>query len=86
MGLLWTCCQQVGFFRGQFNRTTFNSHLKTMVDRSLYKVGVVISAENLGEKGQKPMKVCRVDVGDASDTPLTIVTSATNVREGSRYV
>jgi tRNA-binding EMAP/Myf-like protein len=54
-----------------------------MVDRSLYKVGVVVSCQNTGEKGQKPMKVCLVNIGDEGN-PLTVVTSATNVREGSR--
>ena len=56
-----------------------------MVDRSLYKVGVVVSAESIGDKGQKPRKVCKVDVGDGPDHLLTIVTNATNVRDGSRY-
>ncbi|GKY99930.1 hypothetical protein MPSEU_000946600 [Mayamaea pseudoterrestris] len=56
-----------------------------MVDRSLYKVGEVVSVESLGDKaGQKPLRLCKVNVGDASGEFLSVVTSATNVREGSR--
>lgn len=54
-----------------------------MVDISEYKVGVVLSVTESAKKGGKALKVCTVNVGD-SDSPLTIVTSAPNVREGSR--
>jgi tRNA-binding EMAP/Myf-like protein len=58
-----------------------------MVDRSEYKVGVVLSIEDCGNcKGsQKALKKALVNFGDASN-PVTVVTSATNIREGSRYV
>ena len=49
-----------------------------------YKVGLVLSLEGCGSKskGGKALKVCKVDIG--YDEPTTIVTSASNVREGSR--
>jgi tRNA-binding EMAP/Myf-like protein len=57
-----------------------------MVDRSNYKVGVVVSVENCGsQKSGKSLKVCRVDVGDPPNL-VTVVTAASNVREGSRFV
>ena len=49
----------------------------TMPDTSQYKVGVVRSLEACGGKN---LKACQVDIG----TILTVVTAATNVREGSR--
>jgi tRNA-binding EMAP/Myf-like protein len=57
-----------------------------MADKSLYKVGVVLSLENCGQKGAggKALKVCRVNIGDP-DNPITVVTAAPNVRDGSRY-
>ena len=55
-----------------------------MVDISEYKVGVVLSVEESGKKGGKALKICSVNVG--GDEPLTIVTSAPNVRDGSRVV
>ena len=55
-----------------------------MVDISEYKVGVVLSVEDSGKKGGKPLKICSVNIGD--DEPVTIVTSAPNVRDGSRVV
>jgi tRNA-binding EMAP/Myf-like protein len=56
-----------------------------MADTSEYKVGVVLSIENCGQGGNKNLKACKVNIGDA-DSPITVVTAATNVREGSRYV
>jgi len=47
----------------------------------MYKVGVVLSVEGCGGKGAG-LKACKVDVGN--DQVLTVVTSASNVREGSR--
>ena len=55
-----------------------------MPDRSLYKVGVVQSIEELPKKGGKPLRACQVDVG--GDEPICVVTSAANVRENSRIV
>ena len=56
-----------------------------MVDRSEYKVCLVLSVEECGKtKSGKVLKSCQVNVGD-EDNPITIVTSAPNVREGSRY-
>ncbi|KAL3762524.1 hypothetical protein ACHAW5_008450 [Stephanodiscus triporus] len=57
-----------------------------MADISQYKVGIVLSAENKGSSGQKPLKVCSVDVGADDGEPIAVVTSAVNVREGSRIV
>jgi tRNA-binding EMAP/Myf-like protein len=57
-----------------------------MADISQYKVGIVLSAENKGSSGQKPLKVCSVDVGADDGEPIAVVTSAINVREGSRCV
>jgi tRNA-binding EMAP/Myf-like protein len=54
-----------------------------MVDISLYKVGVVLSIETKSKSGGKPLKACKVDIGDAD--PITVATVASNVREGSRY-
>ena len=54
-----------------------------MVDISEYKVGVVLDLEEQSSKGGKDLKICRVNVGDP-DAPLSIVTSAPNVRQGSR--
>jgi predicted RNA-binding protein with EMAP domain len=55
-----------------------------MADTSQYKVGIVLSVETK-KSGGKPLKACSVDVGD-QDNPITVVTSASNVREGSRCV
>jgi tRNA-binding EMAP/Myf-like protein len=59
--------------------------LKIMPDLSQYKVGVVLSVEDCGNqsKNAKARKACSVNVGDESN-PVTIVTSASNVRVGSR--
>ena len=53
-----------------------------MADISQYKVGVVGSIENKAVSGKKPLKICSVNIG--GDELITVVTSATNVREGSR--
>eukprot|EP00581_Thalassiosira_minuscula_P008167 CAMPEP_0183713154 /NCGR_PEP_ID=MMETSP0737-20130205/8096_1 /TAXON_ID=385413 /ORGANISM="Thalassiosira miniscula, Strain CCMP1093" /LENGTH=174 /DNA_ID=CAMNT_0025941903 /DNA_START=56 /DNA_END=580 /DNA_ORIENTATION=- len=55
-----------------------------MADTSQYKVGIVLSIENKSGSGKKPLKACSVNVG--GDEPITVVTSASNVREGSRIV
>lgn len=55
-----------------------------MVDISEYKVGIILSIEDCGKSAGKPLKSCHVNVGDPTN-PLTVVTSAPNVREGSRY-
>jgi tRNA-binding EMAP/Myf-like protein len=57
-----------------------------MADTSQYKVGIVLSAESKGAAGQRPMKVCSVDVGSDDGKPISVVTSAANVRVGSRVV
>ena len=55
-----------------------------MVDTSQYRVGVVVSVETKAVSGKKPLKICSVNIG--ADEPITVVTSATNVREDSRLV
>ena len=57
-----------------------------MVDTSQYKVGIVLSVENKGASGQKPLKVCSVNIGNDDGEPITVVTNAVNVREGSQLV
>jgi tRNA-binding EMAP/Myf-like protein len=57
-----------------------------MVDISQYKVGLVLSVENKGAAGQKPLKVCSVNIGNDDGESITVVTNAVNVREGSRLV
>jgi tRNA-binding EMAP/Myf-like protein len=54
-----------------------------MADISEYKVGVVLSVADSEKKGGKTLKTCSINVGDPC-RPLTVVTAATNVREGSR--
>ena len=54
-----------------------------MTDITQYKVGVVLSVTEKKGCG-KPLKSCIVNVGE--DKPINVVTSATNVREGSRWV
>ena len=65
-----------------------------MTDISEYKVGVILSVEELGastkSKGSsnnnnKALKCCVVNIGPDSE-PLTVVTVASNVRVGSRVV
>jgi tRNA-binding EMAP/Myf-like protein len=54
------------------------------IDVSQYKVGVILSLEECGKsKGGKVLRACQVNVGDEGN-PVTIVTAAANVREGSR--
>lgn len=54
-----------------------------MVDISEYKVGIVLSVEeSSSKKSGKPLRVCSINVGDTE--PLSVVTTAPNVREGSR--
>ncbi|KAL7528717.1 hypothetical protein ACHAXR_002592 [Thalassiosira sp. AJA248-18] len=55
-----------------------------MADTSQYKVGIVLSIESKSVSGKKPLKACSINVG--ADEPITVVTSASNVREGSRIV
>lgn len=52
-----------------------------MADISQYKVGVVLSVEEKSASGKKALKVCSVDVGEGT---ITVVTNASNVRDGSR--
>ena len=54
-----------------------------MPDLSLYKVGVVESIQDCPSKGGKPLRACQVNIG-VDGTIITVVTSASNVREGSR--
>ena len=55
-----------------------------MADISQYKVGLVLSIEDCGsQKSNKTLKACKVNLGDEG-SPVTVVTSANNVREGSR--
>jgi tRNA-binding EMAP/Myf-like protein len=57
-----------------------------MPDINQYKVGVVLSIEECGSgQSNKSLRSCRVNVGDEGN-PITVVTAATNVREGSRLV
>eukprot|EP00934_Nitzschia_sp_Nitz4_P001352 Nitzschia sp. Nitz4//scaffold267_size26297//15387//15899//NITZ4_008269-RA/size26297-processed-gene-0.29-mRNA-1//-1//CDS//3329544905//1352//frame0 len=53
-----------------------------MVDTSEYKVGVILMVSDSAKKGGKTLKVCSINIG--SDAPITVVTSAPNVRDGSR--
>ena len=62
---------------------TLLTHSPVMVDTSQYKVGIVLSIEDKSVGGKKPLKICSVNVGEES-SPITVVTSASNVREGSR--
>jgi tRNA-binding EMAP/Myf-like protein len=55
-----------------------------MADTSQYKVGIVLSVEEK-KGGGKPLKVCSVNIGDEGN-PMTVVTAASNVRQGSRCV
>jgi tRNA-binding EMAP/Myf-like protein len=66
----------------------YSSRLAKMVDVSQYKVGVVLSLEGCGGKcaNGKALKACRVNVTGDEANPATIVTSASNVRTGSRVV
>jgi len=53
-----------------------------MADTSKYKVGIVLSIEDKSISGKKPLKICSVNIGD--NEPITVVTNASNVRDGSR--
>lgn len=58
-----------------------------MVDRSGYKVGVVLSIQDVpAKKGGKSLKACQIDVGTAEEDGIPVVTAAPNVRVGSRIV
>lgn len=61
-----------------------------MVDITLYKVGVVLGLEGCGNhrsKAGKALKACKINVSaEHGAEPITVVTSASNVREGSRVV
>lgn len=61
-----------------------------MPDRSLYKVGVVVSITACTSAGSsaKKLRACQVKVSEdeSNVAVLTVVTAASNVREGSRYV
>ena len=58
-----------------------------MVDRSQYKVGVVTSITpcTTGSASSKKLRACQIKVSENDDGDvITVVTAATNVREGSR--
>ena len=55
-----------------------------MPDRSKYKVGVVLSIDELPKKGGKPLRSCKVAL--AGNETICVVTSAANVRDNSRIV
>lgn len=61
-----------------------------MVDITLYKVGVIQSLEGCGNaksKNGKALKACKVRISlEESEALITVVTAASNVREGSRIV
>jgi tRNA-binding EMAP/Myf-like protein len=54
------------------------------IDVSQYKVGVIVSLQECSKSksSSKLLRACQIDIGE--DSHVTIVTSATNVREGSR--
>ncbi len=56
------------------------------IDLSQYKIGVILSLEDCGncKKGGKALRACKIQIG-GDDEVLTVVTSAPNVREKSRY-
>lgn len=54
-----------------------------------YKVGVILQLEECGKcrvKSGKVPRALKVKVHRDDDNTITVVTSATNVRQGSRYV
>jgi tRNA-binding EMAP/Myf-like protein len=53
-----------------------------MADISQYKVGIVLSVEECKSNNNKTLRSCLVNVGQ--ENAVTIVTSASNVRPGSR--
>lgn len=59
-----------------------------MIDIAEYKVGEVLDLEGCGGKKTKcgkALKACKVNIGDKQN-PILVVTSASNVRMGSRVV
>lgn len=58
-------------------------YLVVMVYHTEYKVGLVLKINDCGGKSGKSFKACQVNLGDESN-PITVVTSAANVREGNR--
>jgi tRNA-binding EMAP/Myf-like protein len=59
-----------------------------MVDRSQYKVGIVTSIVPCASANasSKKLRACQVKISENDDdATITVVTAATNVREGSRY-
>lgn len=58
-----------------------------MADILEYKVGVVLSCEESSKKsGGKALKILQVDVGLGEGESIPVVTTAPNVRDGSRVV
>ncbi|KAL3827440.1 hypothetical protein ACHAXA_003174 [Cyclostephanos tholiformis] len=57
-----------------------------MVDTSQYRVGIVLTVEERVVSGQRPLRVCSVNVNSDDGNPITVVTRASNVRVGSRCV
>lgn len=61
---------------------------RSMADISQYKVGIVLSVEECSgsnKSNNTPLRSCRVNVGqEDNNSAVTIVTSASNVRPGSR--
>lgn len=58
-----------------------------MADISEYRVGLILAvseADGSSKKAGKSLKVCSIDMGAGGADPITVVTSAPNVREGSR--
>jgi hypothetical protein len=59
-----------------------------MLDRSQYKVGVVKSVTACTSAGAsaKKLRACQVKVSEdeSDDAVITVVTAASNIREGSR--
>ena len=58
-----------------------------MPDITQYKVGVVVSLESCPSSNSiKKLRACQVNVAsESSNETITVVTAASNVREGSRY-
>lgn len=54
------------------------------VDVSQYKVGVIQSLEECGSSRGQTLKACKIKISE--DDIICVVTSAPNVREGSRVV
>lgn len=86
--MLSVCCFDRYFDRYSLATQQFSADTGKMVDVSQYKVGIVLSLEGCGCKdvSGKALKACKVNVTGDETNPLTIVTSASNVRKGSRVV